>query len=455
MSEIRQFLEKYHSKPVEFVQDVWDVDPLPFQKNVMEAVAKGDKLISVRSGHGCGKTSCCAFLLWWWISTRLPQKAICSAPTSGQLYDGLFAELKSWYARMPAVMQGWFDVTSDRVVLRGSPAESFIAARTSRKENPDSLQGIHAPHVLLVIDESAVVDDQIFMTAGSSLTSPNSHMVLLGNPTRRTGYFYDSFHKLSEDFTNIHVSSLDSPLVDPAFVRGYELRYGIDSNQYRTRVLGDFPISDDDVLIPSDLVAAAVERDVEANPEADVVWGLDVSRFGGDTSALVKRKANIVLEKTITWNKMDLMSLCGEVVHLYEEEEEKPVSISVDSAGLGAGVADRLRELELPARGINVSEAPSSNRYHNLRAELWDRMKKWFEGRDVRLPDDRRLISEISVPQYAYTSSGKLQIESKDSIKKRGLASPDCADALMLTFQHIGAGKRVSWSQPLRRRVSV
>ena len=429
------------------------MEPLPFQKKVMEAVANGDKLISVRSGHGCGKTSCCAFLLWWWVCTRLPQKAICSSPTNGQLMDGLFAELKTWHAKMPAAVANWFELTSDRIVLKASPSESFIAARVSRKENPDSLQGIHAPHVLLVIDESAVVDDKIFMTAGSSLTSPDSHMVLLGNPTRAQGFFYDTFHSMSEDWTNIHVSSLDSPLVDPAFVRGYEIRYGTDSNQYRTRILGEFPVSSDDVLIPGELVASAVERDVDVNPNAPIIWGLDVSRYGEDSSVLVKRQANHLLEKCHIWRKMDLMELAGNIVHLYEEAEEPPDELIVDSAGLGAGLYDRLLEVGLPARGVNVSESPSSSRYANLRAELWDRLKKWFEGRDVRIPDDRRLIAELSVPRYVYTSSGKLQIESKDSIKKRGLSSPDCGDALMLTMAAMQvAGTRVSWNQPLKRR---
>jgi hypothetical protein len=208
-------------------------------------------------------------------------------------------------------------------------------------------------------------------------------------------------------------------------------RYGEESNAFRIRVLGDFPRSDDDTIIPMELIESAKQRDVQSNPGAPMLWGLDVARFGSDSSSLTKRKGNIVVEPPRVWRNLDLMQLTGAVVAEYEAQkpEDKPDQILVDSIGLGAGVVDRLRELGLPAEGVNVSESPSfspNQTYANLKAELWYKAKAWFERRDCRIPDDRRLISELATVRYTFTSTGKTKVESKEDIKKRGLKSPDC-----------------------------
>lgn len=181
---------------------------------------------------------------------------------------------------------------------------------------------------------------------------------------------------------------------------------------------------------------------------------------GSDSSALCKRQANIITEKIRIWKNLDLMQLTGAVVAEYEalEEDQRPSEILVDSIGLGAGVVDRLIELGLPARGINVSESPSlGTQYRNLRAELWGKAKAWLERRDCFLPNDDRLISELATVRYKFASNGKLQIESKDDIRRRGLPSPDVADAFVLTFAgdaviglH-GSSASNRWNQPLRR----
>jgi hypothetical protein len=159
------------------------------------------------------------------------------------------------------------------------------------------------------------------------------------------------------------------------------------------------------------------------------------------------------------------MQLTGAVVAEYEAQkpEDKPDQILVDSIGLGAGVVDRLRELGLPAEGVNVSESPSfspNQTYANLKAELWYKAKAWFERRDCRIPDDSRLISELATVRYTFTSSGKTKVESKEDIKKRGLKSPDCADSLILTFagdaataMYGSSGGSKNWAKPLRRNV--
>ena len=236
-------------------------------------------------------------------------------------------------------------------------------------------------------------------------------------------------------------------------------RYGEDSNAFRIRVLGEFPRSDDDTIIPMELLESAKNRDVVFNPDAEVVWGLDVARFGSDSSVLCKRKVNVVTDLT-RWRNLDLMQLTGAVVAQYEgtDFKERPSEILVDSIGLGAGVVDRLRELGLPARGINVSESPALGQtYLNLRAELWHKAKAWLEKRDCKLPNNEDLIAELATVRYQFTSNGKIKIESKDDIRRRGMKSPDMADAFVLTFASDAAvasyGFKQGWNKPLKRNI--
>jgi phage terminase large subunit len=192
-----------------------------------------------------------------------------------------------------------------------------------------------------------------------------------------------------------------------------------------------------------------------------VVWGLDVARFGNDSSALCKRKGRIVLEPVKSWKGLDLMQTVGRLQFEYDAapQEEKPGAIYVDSIGLGSGVVDRGRELGLPVIGVNVSESPSmKGQFVNLRAELWCFGRDWLNALDCKLPNDPRLTGELTVPRYKFQGS-KLAIESKDDMKKRGLKSPDHAEAFILTFAGgaaVASGAKswvTSWSKPLKRNV--
>lgn len=459
---IVEWRDRYKNNPVLFVREVLGVDPDVWQRDFLNAIARGDRKITVRSGHGVGKSTGSSWAMLWFFMTRTPVKVVVTAPTSAQLFDALFAELKRWINELPEFWQQQITVKQDRIVFNSAPDEMFISARTSRAEQPEALQGIHSDHVMLVADEASGVPEQVFEAAAGSMSGHSAVTLLLGNPTRSSGFFYDTHNRLASEWTVFRVSCEDSPRVSKEYIEEMASRYGEDSNAFRIRVLGEFPRSDDDTMIPMELIEGARNRDVVASPYTPVVWGLDVARFGSDSSALCKRKGNVVTEKIRQWKDLDLMQLTGAVVAEYEalDEKERPESILVDSIGLGAGVVDRLCELGLPARGINVSESPSfGTQYRNLRAELWAKAKAWLERRDCFLPDDDRLVGELATVRYKFASNGKLQIESKEDIKKRGLKSPDTADAFVLTFAEeatvgaFGSAARSSWSKPLRRNV--
>jgi hypothetical protein len=319
----------------------------------------------------------------------------------------------------------------------------------------------NSEHVMLIADEASGVPEQVFEAAAGSMSGHNACTILLGNPTKSSGFFFDTHHRLRDEWWTRRVSCADSPRVSEAYIAEMASRYGEDSNAYRIRVLGEFPLKGDDTVIPVELVEGAMHRDVVASPKAQTVWGLDVARFGADKSALCKRQSNVVSEIR-KWAGLDLMQLCGAVMAEWQATgiDHRPVEILVDSIGLGAGVVDRLRELGLPARGINVSESPAmGNTYVNLRAELWFKTKAWLEARDCKIPNDEGLFAELVGPRFSFTSAGKMKVEAKDEMKRRGLQSPDMADALCLTFASDAAtalyGRSMSspWAKPIKRNI--
>ena len=454
-----EFIKKYRDNPVLFVREVLGVEPDAWQVEFLNAVARGERKISIRSGHGVGKSTGGSWAMLWYLLTRYPVKVVVTAPTSSQLYDALFAELKRWVKELPPAVQELLDVKQERIELKASATEAFISARTSRAEQPEALQGVHSDNVMLVADEASGVPEQVFEAAAGSMSGHNAVTILFGNPVRSSGFFFDTHNRLRGEWWTKRVSCEDSKRVSKEYIEEMKSRYGEDSNAFRIRVLGEFPRSDDDTIIPMELLESAKNRDVTFNPDGEVTWGLDVARFGSDSSVLCKRKVNVVTDLT-RWRNLDLMQLTGAVVAQYEgtDFKERPSEILVDSIGLGAGVVDRLRELGLPARGINVSESPALGQtYLNLRAELWHKAKAWLEKRDCKLPNNEDLIAELATVRYQFTSNGKIKIESKDDIRRRGMKSPDMADAFVLTFASDAAvasyGFKQGWNKPLKRNI--
>jgi phage terminase large subunit len=438
-----EFVQRYGSDagergPEMFVRDVLGVKEIdPWQIKVLRAYGRGERRISIRSCHGPGKTAVTAWLVLYQLVFLFPQKTVATAPTRGQLFDALFAEVMSWFQKLPKLVQELYDPKSDRISLKSAPSDSFFSARTARRESPEALQGVHSDHVLLIADEASGVDEKIFEAAVGSMSGEGATTLLCSNPTKTSGFFFDTHHKLKDMWLTIHVSAADSPRVTDDFCVDVARRYGEDSNAYRVRVLGEFPKADLDTVIPFYLVEGAAQREIVVPPGQEVVWGLDVARFGDDVAALHQR-SKLAADWTIEYKNLDLMQLVGRVHTLYNETlpSERPVEILIDSIGMGSGVVDRLRELDLPARGINVGESAAlKDGFMNLRAELWWTAREWLDEKSCAIkPGQDKLQRELVIPKYTYRSDRKLQVESKEDMKKRGHKSPNHADAFILTF---------------------
>ena len=427
-------LRAWKESPNQFISEALGIAPEPWQERALNGLVKHGR-VSIRSGHGVGKSALDSWAVLWFLLTHFPAKIPCTAPTAHQLQDILWSELGKWHRRLPEWLRNELELGSDRMMLRGAPEQSFAVARTARKEQPEALQGFHSENLLFVIDEASGVEDIVFEVAEGALSTPNAKVLMTANPTRTSGYFHDSHNKMRDRWYTMRVSCSDSSQVSDTYAKEMAEKYGEDSNIYRVRVLGEFPRSEDDVVIPLDLVESALSRLVSPVTGYLQIWGMDVARFGEDRTTLAKRHSNILVEPVKSWQGKDLMQTAGILKLEYEQAEPKPSEILIDSIGLGAGVVDRCIELGLPVRGVNVGESAAvSNKYMRLRDELWFKAREWFDAKDCHIENDDELIAELTGPKYKFTSSGKIQVESKDDMKKRGIRSPDKADAFCLTF---------------------
>lgn len=439
-TENTDLIVKLHNDPVLFVTSILQAKPQKWQAEALRAVASHDK-VSIASGHGVGKTAFQSWLVLWWLITHYPCKVAVTANTAHQLSDVLWTEIDKWARQLPDGFKNLLEFKSDKISLKGA-SDSFAVARTSRRENPEALQGFHSENMLFLCEEASGIPDIVFQVGEGAMSTQGAKTVMCGNPTRSEGFFFDSHHSQRARWYTMTVSCHDATTVSEQFLDEMREKYGENSNVYRVRVLGQFPTQSDDVLLPLYLVEEATKRDVEASPTAPVVWGVDVARFGGDRSAVAKRQGNVLIEPIKTYQGRDIMEMAGIVLSEYEAAPYRlrPQSIYIDAIGIGAGLADRLRELDLPAVAISVSETASlKDRFNRLRDELFWNAREWFEARDCHIPSDDTLIQEITAIRYKYLSNGKLKVESKDEMKRRGQRSPDVADAFVLSFAENGA----------------
>ena len=375
------------------------------------------------------------WLILWFLLTRKNCKIPVAANSQDQLRDTIWPEIAKWHRQLPEPLKAMIDVQAERIVVVQDPEGAFAVRRTASKDNPEALQGFHAEHLLFLIDEASGIADIVFEVGMGALSTAGRQ--------GGDGWKPDADFRLLLRYPPL----AEAPLAHDACElprrpegsgahRRHQGQVRRDSNAYRVRVLGEFPTSDDETVIPLELVLGAVGRNV-SSLEYYPVWGVDVARFGDDRTALAKRQANKLLEPVKSWNSTDLMATAGKIKAEYDATpyDARPREILIDIIGLGAGVYDRCKELGLPVRGVNVGEAAASRENcARLRDELWFKGREWFQDKACSMPKDDALIAELTAPTYAFTSTGKMVVESKADMKKRGLRSPDLADAFLLTF---------------------
>lgn len=448
---MKQAILYYADHPTAFVKDIIQATPDKEQAKILESVAK-NQLTTVRSGHGVGKSTVEAWVVIWFLLTRPFPKIPCTAPTQHQLFDILWAEISKWIRNNP-ILQKDLIWTKEKVYIKGYPEEWFAVARTASK--PDALQGFHAEEVLYIIDEASGVDDKIFEPVLGALSTSGARLLMCGNPTQLSGFFYDSHHKNRASYTTFHIDGRNSSRVSQDFVQTIIRMYGENSDVFRVRVAGEFPLQEEDIFIPLSLVEHSIMTEYSIPQKPTLLHiGADIARFGDDKT-VIGYKAN---EKVTFYKKrrgQDTMKTADDIVLLGEQLVQKyqptePIPIKIDDGGVGGGVVDRLRQIKRnqPERfwwmeiyPVKFGQRIQHKHYYDSTTYMMAVVKKLLQPYDEQgnpkpieliLPNDDDMAAQLSGRKYFLTENSKIKIESKKEMKKRGRPSPDEADCILL-----------------------
>jgi phage terminase large subunit len=450
--DIGAAIDYYYDKPVAFCQDILHLDPDEWQERVLNDLAEFPK-VSVRSGQGVGKTALEAGAILWFLTCRPYAKVIATAPTMKQLYDVLWAEVAKWLNN--SLIKDLLKWTKTKIYMVGDSERWFATARTATK--PENMQGFHEDHMLIVVDEASGVADPIMEAILGTLSGFDNKLLLCGNPNNIEGVFYDS-HNTDRDKWRCHkVSSYDSKRTNKDNIDMILSKYGEDSDVARVRIYGEFPKGSLDSFISLEIVEFAKDLTIRKAALSYINVGhigVDVARFGDDSTILFPRIGAKALAFK-KYSKQDTMQTTGRVLELAKQlmadyPNLKKVMIKVDDTGVGGGVTDRLKEVihndRLPFEVIPVNNGESStdDYYANKGTQIWGDIKELLEQNvsnsvndvdpAIELPNEPNLIKELSTRKFKMTSNGKIRLESKEDMKKRGVGSPDIADALTLAF---------------------
>lgn len=419
-----------------------------------KAVAKKVKWrLSVASGHGVGKTSSCAIIIVWFLFGRVDAQVACTAPTATQMHDVLWKELALWIGRMPEQIRNLYEHNKDYVRIKERPDSWFARAKTSSKENSEALAGVHADWVMLLGDEASGIEEQIFIVMDGALTSGNFLVILIGNPTRNDGYFYDSHHKNKDMWLNVELNGIESPIVDKKYVDDQARQHGRDSEQFGIRVLGKFP--SEDTMSKDGYVRLIGSKDVNTISKSEntkfssnSILGIDPSGEGDDKTVFTIRddfKARVIFKESTSNPKY----IAEKIMTFIDMYQLNPQNVVLDAFGIGTTIAAEVAKASSGKsiiQSINVGEPcdyeDEKEEYINKRALYYHKgLRGWIRS-GGQIVEDAEMEGELETIYFKRNLQGKVQIMPKVEMRKRGHKSPNCTDSLMLTFHRQVIKKR-------------
>ncbi len=434
----------------EYGPDAWACEMLDdIGRDVRERAFDGFNAVApiqhaVSSGHGIGKSAMAAWLTLWIMSTRPHSKGVVTANTGEQLSSKTWAGVAAWLSR--SVMRHWFTITTGkgamRLVHNKFPESWRVDAQTSREENSESFAGLHAANSSpwYLFDEASAIPAKIWEVAEGGKTDGSPFHFVFGNPTRNTGAFAECFGKNRHRWTTRMIDSRSVAITNKALLNRFVADYGEDSDFVKVRVRGVFPNASSLQFIARDLVDGAMARQPVAERfiGRTAAVGVDVARFGDDQSVIrtrVGRDGVGIPPKR--FRELDTMQLASKVAEHIDYLKTLGIRsvVFVDGGGVGGGVVDRLRQMNHDVVEVQFGGKPDDDRkYLNKRAEMWGRMREWLAI--GCLAPDEATATDLTSVEYQFTIKDQIQLESKEHMKGRGLASPDDGDALALTFAY-------------------
>ena len=431
-----------------FVPDEWQLEGFHHIEN------QSVKRMSIKSGQGVGKTAFSAIVFHWFLVCFPNSRVVATAPTRQQLNDVLWAELEKWRQKSELLIHilKW---TKTYIYVNGREKRWFGVARASSR--PENMQGFHEDNMLFIVDEASGVDEEVLEAIRGTLSGLNNKLIFVGNPTKTTGMFYDSHTSERAKWVTMTVDSAKSKRTDKDNIQSMIDKYGEESNVVRVRVHGLFPIAEDDVFIPINMIEQSISTDFEESEMPYIIdIGCDVARFGDDKTVIGYRADSIIKfykkrQGQDTMATANDIVMLGNLLRIKYKKFKRQICIKIDDSGVGGGVTDRLKQIKslnpdlygwmriIPVNfGMRIEK---SKYYDDTTTYMMSVVKALISGKDeegkpkkceIQLPNDNDLIGQLSVRKYYFTDQGKIKVESKKEMKKRNLPSPDEADCVLL-----------------------
>jgi len=441
-TQASETLQWAQANPVGWTRRILGFRPWKRQRDILMSVRDNERT-SVKSGHGIGKTGVAAATCLWFLYSFPESIVITTATRDIQVRQQLWGEIRRMCSHSRVPLGG--EVLQTELKL----GDGWYAAGFTAKDET-SFQGYHPPsgNILFVYDEAPGVEDRFWDAAEGCMTSEGARWLAIGNPLAQEGKFYETFR--DPNWNNMTISCLDSPnvraerivikgLVTRSWVEGRKRGWGEGTALYQSRVLGQFPETTIDTLIPLAWVEKSIDSQWVKEDEKDVATGVDVARFGSDRTVFCTRKGERVVEVE-AFQGMDTMQTAGRARAkslIYDGSR-----ITIDETGLGGGPYDRLVELGVPVMGVTFgSSAMDVDLFGDIQTEMYWNLRLRFEntakgknGPKISIPNDAELIADLTMRKYKVLSTGQYKMESKDQFRKRKSRSPDKGDALALCF---------------------
>lgn len=428
-----------------------ETGPAEWQRDIMANIRDGlisiDGVIrnAVASGNGIGKSALVAWLILWAIGTYPETRGVVTANTDTQLRTKTWPELAKWYHMW--IARDLFEYTSTSIYSKEADMDKTwrIDCIPWNEDNPESFAGLHNKNkrILLIFDEASSIADIIWETSEGALTDKDTEIVwcAFGNPTRRNGRFYECFHKHRNLWYHKQINGEDVPHTNKKVYADWREQYGADSDFYKIHVLGQFPNSNEKQFISTKLVDAARQRVLKEQQFnfAPKIIGLDCAWAGKDKLMCYLRQGLFCKRLfSIPVNDDDLQVAA---ILARAEDEEQADAVFLDLA-YGTGVKSAGKAWGRDWTLVAFNGASTRPDCKNKRAEMWANCRDWLKNGGALPPDDQQLADDLTAPELAGEDIGKIQLESKKSMKARGVPSPDSADALVLTFAYDVRSKR-------------
>lgn len=409
------------------------------------------KRIAVKSGQGPGKTAFSNIIALYRAIRFKDAMCIVTAPTMRQAKKVWLAEFRRMIRNADPIFKRFVKVTKSDVRMGGKdhPEWGIQLATGSKAEN---VQGFHEKHLTFIVDEASGVERDIIDTIKATLSNDDSLMIMIGNPNTRDCSFFDCFTRFAKEWHLFTMNSEESSITNKENIRKLEEEFGRDSDVYRVRVLGEFPYMDPNCVMSSEDLWHCVDADaLQAARMAigELRFGIDLARYGDAESVIYRRSGLAVVENKI-YVKTDPNDVIDYAFEMQRRADwtNKSCTYVVDAGGMGQGVMRSFYKTKRRVLEFHTGGTAHDAQYANKMTEAFFYVAKLAREGHMHIPNDYRLIQQLSSRLYFINKKGKIILETKDEYVKRGYESPDRADAFVMCFYpHTAvAGKLITGS---------